>query len=77
MTPAHRYDIGQAVRLDMKFGSAQITPQGIFRVTGNLPALDNSPQYRLRCDDERHDRVATEDNLHPIEDIRQAEPTPR
>jgi hypothetical protein len=28
-----------------------------------LPVKDGSPQYRIRCDEETHERVTTEDNL--------------
>jgi hypothetical protein len=39
----------------------------IYRITGKLPDKDNSPQYRIRNDDERHERVTTEDSLEDIE----------
>lgn len=37
-----------------------------YRVTGMLPVRDNSPQYRIRNDEERHERVTTEDTLESI-----------
>jgi hypothetical protein len=60
----HLFHIGQVVRMKSRFG---ISPKSaeIYRVTATLPPRDNSPQYRIRSDDERHDRVATEDNLEP------------
>lgn len=58
----HRYDLGQAVHLSSSFGRA-IDPATIFRVTRQLPPLGNDPQYRVRSEDERHERVATEDSL--------------
>jgi hypothetical protein len=60
--PAHRFAIGQSVRLRGRFGLPLDTAE-IYRITGTLPARDNSPQYRMRNDEERHERVATEDNL--------------
>ena len=38
----------------------------MFRITATLPARDNSPQYRMRNDDERYERVTTEDNLEEV-----------
>ena len=60
--PAHRFAIGQSVRLRGRFGLPLDTAE-IYRITGTLPARDNSPQYRMRNDEERHERVTTEDNL--------------
>ena len=60
--PAHRFAIGQSVRLRGRFGLPLNTAE-IYRITGTLPARDNSPQYRMRNDEERHERVTTEDNL--------------
>jgi hypothetical protein len=64
--PAHRFAIGQSVRLRGRFG-LPLTAAETFRITGTLPARDNSPQYRMRNDDERHERVTTEDNLEEIQ----------
>jgi hypothetical protein len=60
--PAHRFAIGQSVRLRGGFGTPLNTAE-VYRITGTLPARDNSPQYRMRNDEERHERVTTEDNL--------------
>ncbi len=62
----HRFAIGQTVRLKTVFGMSLRTAE-IYRITGTLPAKDNSPQYRIRNDDERHERVTTEDSLEEIE----------
>jgi hypothetical protein len=62
----HRFAIGQPVRLKGRFGMATNTAE-TYRITGTLPAKDNSPQYRIRNDGERHERVATEDSLEEIE----------
>jgi hypothetical protein len=39
----------------------------MFRITATLPPRDNSPQYRMRNDEERYERVTTEDNLEEIQ----------
>ena len=64
--PAHRFAIGQSVRLRGRFGMPLDTAE-TFRITATLPARDNSPQYRMRNDDERYERVTTEDNLEEIQ----------
>jgi hypothetical protein len=66
MMTYHLYEIGQTVRFSNRFGSPQTTDP-IFRITGKLPAVGRSLQYRIRCDDERHDRVATEETLSPVQ----------
>ena len=63
--PAHRFVIGQSVRLRGRFGLPLDTAE-MFRITATLPARDNSPQYRMRNDDERYERVTTEDNLEEV-----------
>jgi hypothetical protein len=64
--PAHRFAIGQSVRLRGRFGMP-LDAAEVFRITATLPARDNSPQYRMRNDEERHERVTTEDNLEEVE----------
>ena len=56
----HRFAVGQAVRL--KSGSA-MSP---YRITGTLPPRENSPQYRIRNEEERHERVTTDDSIELI-----------
>lgn len=38
-----------------------------FRVTAKLPPRDGSLQYRMRGEQETHERVTTEDNLESAE----------
>ena len=64
--PAHRFAIGQSVRLRGRFGMP-LDMAEVFRITATLPSRDNSPQYRMRNDEERHERVTTEDNLEEVE----------
>ena len=61
----HLFMIGQAVRLKGGFGRPALTSD-IYHITGTLPPRAGSPQYRIRNDDERHERVATQDSLEPV-----------
>lgn len=61
----HVFAIGQAVRLKGGFRQPALLA-GIFRITALLPATEGQPQYRIRNDDERHERVTTQDNLEPV-----------
>lgn len=60
----HRFAIGQVVKLKGGFGQPVLLP-GVFRVTGLLPATEGQPQYRVRNDEERHERVAIQANIAP------------
>lgn len=64
--PTHIFTIGQAVRLRGGFGKL---PQhaDIYHITGMLPPKGGSPQYRIRNDEERHERVTTQDSLEPVD----------
>jgi hypothetical protein len=61
----HLFEVGQAVRLRGSLGTFSKTV-GIYRVTGTLPPYRDSPQYRIRNDGERHERVTTQDDLEPV-----------
>jgi hypothetical protein len=56
----HRFSVGQTVRLK-GFGATKVAE--IYRITLTLPPVGNALQYRIRNDDERHERVASEDSL--------------
>ena len=62
----HRFAIGQSVTLKGTIGMSLQTGH-MFRVTGRMPPRDNSPQYRIRNEEERHERVATESNLEKVD----------
>ena len=64
-TPSHLFTVGQVVRLKAGFGIPTLWAD-IYRIIGTLPPLGNSPQYRIRDYDERHERVTTEDTLEPV-----------
>ncbi|QDC02781.1 hypothetical protein [Mesorhizobium sp. 8] len=61
----HLYAVGQAVRLKGNFGTFPKTAE-IYHITGMLPPRGDSPQYRIRNDQERHERVTTQDNLDAV-----------
>ncbi len=58
--PIHRFAIGQTVRLKHAFGALP------YRITGTLPARENSLQYRIRNEGELYERVTTEDSIELI-----------
>jgi hypothetical protein len=62
----HLFAVGQTVRLRSGFGTFPKTAE-IYRITGTLPPRANSPQYRIRNDAERHERVTTQDSLEPVD----------
>lgn len=65
----HAFAIGQRVRLKGGFGK---TPTDIYLITGTLPARANSPQYRIRNEEERHERVTTQEDLEPVNNSQSA-----
>ena len=61
----HLFTVGQAVRLRSGFqGSFRFA--GVYHITGMLPPMGDSPQYRIRSDDELHERVTTQDSLEAV-----------
>lgn len=62
--PSHLYSIGQVVRLK---GGMPAKATDVYQITGTLPRRGNSPQYRIRNDAERHERVAAEDSLELVD----------
>lgn len=62
---AHLFAIGQAVRIKGGFGRL-VNSGGVYHVTGTLPPAGDSPQYRIRSDNESHERVTTEETLEAV-----------
>ena len=59
---SHLFAVGQSVRLRNGFG--RLGPAAnLYRVIATLPARGDMFQYRVRSDEERHERVVTEDSL--------------
>jgi hypothetical protein len=65
----HLFAVGQTVRLKSNFGMHSTGNTEIYRVTGTMPPKAGSPQYRIRNDDERYERVTTQDDLEPVCDL--------
>jgi len=61
----HLFVIGQAVRMRVGLGGSTLSPD-IFHITGTLPPRGDSPQYRIRNDDEHHERVITQESIVPV-----------
>ncbi|ALV28950.1 hypothetical protein [Pannonibacter phragmitetus] len=62
--PAYLYKVGQDVRLNG--GSMErLHAAGVYRITARLPIEGDTPKYRIRSEDERHERVASQDTLVP------------
>lgn len=64
-TPAHHFEIGQAVYLRDGFGRNNLSSD-TFHITGRLPSKDGLPQYRIRGDKEAHERMVTQDRLEAV-----------
>ncbi|MFC7397977.1 hypothetical protein ACFQU1_12325 [Chelatococcus sp. GCM10030263] len=62
----HLFAVGQLVRLKAGFMTSAVKSADIYRIIAKLPPKGNSPQYRIRNDDERHERMTTQDNLEPV-----------
>jgi len=61
----HLFEVGQAVRMRVGLGGAKLSSD-IYHITGTLPPRGDSPQYRIRNDDERHERVITQGSIEPL-----------
>jgi hypothetical protein len=61
---AHRFAIGETVRLKSRSGLSPSTPE-LFQITALMPLRGDTFQYRMRNDEERHERVAGEDDIEP------------
>ena len=61
----HAFAIGQAVHVKP---SLLFRPSaGVYYITATMPvASDGQPQYRIRNDVERHERVTTQDTLEAL-----------
>jgi hypothetical protein len=63
--PTHLFTVGECVRLKGGFGVPALWAD-TYRIVATLPPLGNSPQYRIRDYDERHERMATQDTLELV-----------
>ncbi len=62
----HLFAVGQAVRLRGGFGISALSSD-IYHITSTLPARGGSPQYRIRNEEERHERMTTQDSLEAVD----------
>lgn len=62
----HLFAVGQTVRLKDGFFVVPSKLPETYRITAKLPPRGNVLQYRIRSDDERYERVATEDSLEAV-----------
>jgi len=64
VAPSHVFHVGDAVHVRRSYQYAAAA--GVYHVTATLPPFDGQFQYRIRNDDERYERVVTQDRLEPI-----------
>ena len=60
----HRFNIGQVV--DLLPNVLRMAALGPYEIRHLVPALDNDPddpRYRIKCDTEKHERIAPESEL--------------
>ena len=62
----HIFAVGQTVRLKDGFLMVPSKLPDTYRITATMPPRGNMLQYRIHSDDERHERVATEDSLEAV-----------
>lgn len=60
----HVFKIGDTVLMKPSFLYA--SGAGVYRITATLPWADGQPQYRIRNEDERYERVAPQDSLERV-----------
>jgi hypothetical protein len=72
-TPSHLFAVGQTVRMKSRVGLAHKAAE-LFQIKSRLPVKDGSPQYRIRNEQETHERVTTEDNLEPASSAEAIQP---
>jgi hypothetical protein len=60
--PVHRYKAGDRVRVNGHRSMLQ-RAEGAYRVLATLPFEGNALQYRVRNDEERYERIVSEDDL--------------
>ena len=62
--PSHFFHVGDTVLMRRSYLHAAAS--GIYHVTATLPPCDGQFQYRVRNDEERYERVVTQDRLEPV-----------
>jgi hypothetical protein len=67
--PYHRFKIGQAV-----FPSTPRLPAGCYTILELLPLVRDERRYRVRSNDDGHERVVSEEEVGPPANMSQIEP---
>lgn len=65
---SHIYSVGQSVRLFNAFKETDF----VYYITRIVPPSGSSPQYRIRSDVERHERMVTQDDIRPAASLGEA-----
>ena len=60
----HKFQVGQKVRYGGGFAQRHLIG-GAYEVVGQLPERDGDNQYRIKRDDDSHQRVVKETELMP------------
>lgn len=70
VAPSHVFHVGDAVLLRRSYLHA--SAPGIYHITATLPPSEGQFQYRVRNDEERYERVVSQDRLEvvPLSEIR-------
>ena len=61
----HVFKVGQTVRLKGASGIPTL-PKTLYHITATLPPQGGSPQYRIRNDGDKYERVVTQDSLAEV-----------
>ncbi|MGF0538818.1 hypothetical protein ACQQ2Q_12540 [Agrobacterium sp. ES01] len=61
----HIFAIGETVRMKSSL-PMKAEQSAVYQITAQLPVRENLPQYRVRSEDERHERVTTQDMLELV-----------
>ena len=62
----HKYKLGQRVQYSAGGARSQFSSSGRYTITRLLPRVGNNLSYRIKGDDEGHERVAEEAALEPL-----------
>lgn len=63
--PVHLFTIGQIVQLKRSMGMPK-ERLGTYQITARMPMTDGRLQYRIRSQDERHERVSWQEDLEAV-----------
>lgn len=70
--PSHFFKVGEVVQRKRNIGEG-FAASDLYHITARLPAIGKLPQYRIRSDSEKYERVATQDDLLSIEPLTESD----